>query len=103
MTTVILALIAAVVVEAIVEYGKTIMHAATSGDIKTAATQICSIVLSVGVCFAFGADIFAALGIGIKVAWLGTLLTGIFASRGSNYISDIVSHIQGVKSGDLQY
>ena len=103
MTTVILALIAAVVVEALVEYGKTIANAVTAKDTKTAATQLCSIVISVGVCFAFGADNFAALGIGIKVAWLGTLLTGIFASRGSNYISDIISHIQGVKSGDMQY
>lgn len=103
MTTVVLALIAAVVVEALVEYGKSIAAAVTSKDTKTAITQLCSIAISVGVCFAFGADIFSALGIGINVPWLGTLLTGIFASRGSNYISDIVSHIQSVKTGDLPY
>lgn len=97
MTTVVLALIAAVVVEALVEYGKTIANAVTSKDTKTAITQLCSIAISVGLCFAFGADIFSALGITIKVAWLGTLLTGIFASRGSNYISDIVTRVQGIE------
>lgn len=97
MTTVVLALIAAVVVEALVEYGKTIANAVTAKDTKTAITQLCSIVISVGLCFAFGADIFSALGITIKVAWLGTLLTGIFASRGSNYISDIVTRVQGIE------
>lgn len=99
MTTIVLALIAAVVVEALVEYAKTIVNAVATKDYKTAATQLCAIVLSVGVCFAFGADIFSALGITLNVAWLGTLLTGIFASRGSNYISDIVARIQGMKSG----
>lgn len=97
MTTVVLALIAAVVVEALVEYGKTIANAVTAKDTKTAITQLCSIAISVGLCFAFGADIFSALGITIKVAWLGTLLTGIFASRGSNYISDIVTRVQGIE------
>lgn len=102
MSTIVLALIVAVVVEALVEYGKTIINAVAAKEYKTAGTQLCAIALSVAVCFAFGADIFSALGITIKVAWLGTLFTGIFASRGSNYISDIVARIQGMKSGSTE-
>ncbi len=87
-------MIAAMVVEALIEYGKSVGRAFAAGEYKTAITQLAAVLLSVGLCFAFGADIFSALGIALRAPSLGVLITGIFASRGSNYLSDIVSRIQ---------
>jgi uncharacterized membrane protein AbrB (regulator of aidB expression) len=84
----------AVIVEAIVEYGKTIGKAFTSGDVKTAVTQLCAILISTVLCFTAGANLFAVLGIKFGIPWVGTLLTGIFASRGANFVSDLVKKIQ---------
>lgn len=99
MTTIILAIVMAIIVEAMIEYVKTIVGAVEKGEYKTAVTQVCAIALAVLLCFAAGADIFAALGIDFSMAWIGTLLTGIFASRGANYVSDIVKKIQGAIGG----
>lgn len=94
MNTILLAIVMAIIVEAIIEYGKTIWAAIESKEYKTAATQLAAIALSVCLCYAVQADVFAALGINFNIAWIGTLLTGVFASRGSNYVSDIVKKIQ---------
>lgn len=94
MNMILLAVVMAVVVEALIEYAKTIFAAVEQREWKTAVTQLAAIAIAVGLCFAVQADIFAALGINFNVAWLGVLLTGVFASRGSNYVSDIVSKIQ---------
>ena len=47
-------------------------------------------------CFGVGADFYAALGVNFNVAWLGIALTGIFASRGANYVSDLVKKLQAL-------
>ena len=39
---------------------------------------------------------YAALGVNFNVAWLGIALTGIFASRGANYVSDLVKKLQAL-------
>jgi len=94
MSIFLLAVVMAVIVEAIIEYGKTIWAAAEKKAYKTVVTQLVAIALSVCLCLAVQADVFAALGINFNVHWLGILLTGIFASRGSNYVSDFVKKIQ---------
>lgn len=100
MQTILLAIVMAVTVEALIEYVKQIAKALSSGEIKAAATQVVSILLGVLLCLAVGADVYGALGVAFAVPWVGTVLTGIFASRGSNYISDIAKRLQNILAGD---
>ena len=95
MNMLVLVLMMAVTVEALVEYGKTLGKAILEKQYKTAATQGAA-VLSVLLCFAVGADFYAALGVEFAVPWIGVLLTGIFASRGANYVSDLVKKLQAL-------
>lgn len=90
-----LVIMLAVTVEAMVEYVKSIGKAILSKDIKTAVTQVAAIIVSTLLCFAAGADLYLALGIQFTVPWVGVLLTGIFASRGANFVSDLVKKLQG--------
>jgi len=40
------------------------------------------------------------MGISFSVHWLGTLLTGIVISRGSNYASDLIKRFQNPDIGE---
>ena len=75
---ILLALAMAVTVEGLIEYIKTVGKAVLAKQWKTAATQGCAL----------------ALGVTFALPWVGTLLTEIFASRGSNYVSDLVGRLQ---------
>lgn len=99
MNMILLAIVMAVTVEGLIEYAKTIGKAVQGGQVKTAATQAVAIVLGVLLCLAVGADVYGALGVTFALPWVGTVLTGIFASRGSNYISDLAKRLQTVLSG----
>lgn len=94
-----LALVVAILVEGIIEYVKSIVKGIVDGQKKTAITQIVSIVIGVALCILCGADIFAALDITFTYPYIGMVLTGIFASRGSNYLSDLAKRIQTVITG----
>ena len=83
----------AVIVEGLVEYGKSIGKAFTGNDCKAAVIQLGAIVGGVLVSVAAGADLFAALGIVFAWPWLGVALTGIVISRGANYVSDFVGRL----------
>ena len=99
MQMILLAIVMAITVEALIEYVKQIAKALSSGEIKAAATQVASILLGVLLCLAVGADVYGALGVAFAVPWVGTVLTGIFASRGSNYISDLAKRLQNILAG----
>ena len=99
MQTILLAIVMAVTVEALIEYVKQIAKALSSGEVKAAATQVVSILLGVLLCLAVGADVYGALGVAFAVPWVGTVLTGIFASRGSNYVSDLAKRLQNILAG----
>lgn len=99
MQTILLAIVMAVTVEALIEYVKQIAKALSSGEVKAATTQVVSILLGVLLCLAVGADVYGALGVAFAVPWVGTVLTGIFASRGSNYLSDFAKRLQTVLAG----
>lgn len=100
MQMILLAIVMAVTVEALIEYVKQIAKALGSGEFKAAATQVASILLGVLLCLAVGADVYGALGVAFAVPWVGTVLTGIFASRGSNYVSDLAKRLQNILAGD---
>ena len=93
-----LILMLAVTAEGLVEYGKSVGKAIVERQAKTAVTQIGAVIVSVLLCFAAGADLYAAIGVELVYPWIGVLLTGIFASRGANYISDFIGKLtQGKK------
>lgn len=99
MQMILLAIVMAVTVEALIEYVKQIAKALGSGEFKAAATQVVSILLGVLLCLSVGADVYGALGVAFAVPWVGTVLTGIFASRGSNYVSDLAKRLQNILAG----
>ena len=96
MQGIILILALAVVVEAAVEYIKSIGKMFATGDWKTAVTQLSAAAIAIALCFAAGADLFAALGLHFALWWIGVVLTGLFASRGANYVSDIIHKLQSL-------
>lgn len=88
----------AILIEALVEYAKTIMKMVEDGEKKTAITQCATVVLGVLLAFAFNADLFVPVGIEVNHI-VGTVITGIVASRGSNYISDFIKRISEITVG----
>lgn len=86
----------AVLIEGLVEYGKNIANMFYDGDKKTAITQIVTIAVGIALAFAFNANMFVPLGLTVN-NYVGMVLTGIVMSRGSNYVSDLITKI-GQKS-----
>lgn len=82
----------AILIEGLVEYGKNIAEMFYGGDKKTAITQLVTIAVGVAIAFAFNADLFVPLGLTVN-HYIGMVLTGIIMSRGSNYVSDLISKI----------
>jgi len=82
----------AILIEGLVEYGKNIAEMFYGGDKKTAITQLVTIAVGVAIAFAFNADLFVPLGLTVN-HYIGMVLTGIIMSRGSNYVSDLISQI----------
>lgn len=88
--------VVAILIEALVEYAKTVYKAYEDQDYKLFATHICTIAIGILVAFLFNAQIFNGLGIAVNdVADL--VLSGVILSRGSNYVSDFVTRISGAK------
>ena len=100
MDIIIVVLMLAVVVEALIQYVKSFVAAFSTGDKKTAITQLAAVAIAVTLCFSTGADMFSALGIAFDWPTIGVVLTGIFLSRGSNYISDFIKKMRGVPQND---
>ena len=88
----------AILIEALVEYAKTITKMVEDGEKKTAITQCATVVLGVLLSFAFNADLFVPIGIEVNHV-VGTIITGIIASRGANYISDFIKKIGEITVG----
>lgn len=98
MTGIVIFLMLALIVEAFVEYAKSIGKGLADGQWKTAVTQIVALAVAQVLCFAIDLDIFKLVGLEFAWAWLGVVLTGIFISRGSNYAADFVKRLQNVKN-----
>lgn len=90
-----LALMMAVTAEGLVEYGKSAAAALAGGGWRAAALQGGAAAVSVALCLGSGADLYAPLGVQFAAGWVGPVLTGIFASRGSNYLSDLIGRLRG--------
>lgn len=107
MKTIALIIMVATLLEALVEYFKTIMHMVEEGDYKTAITQGITILIGVGLAFIFHTELF---NMGLSEIYEGlsinptidTILTGIVFSRGSNYVSDFISRLKKPNTLDGQ-
>lgn len=83
----------AIVIEGVITYIKEIFVNKT-----VAWQQILGIVLGIVVAIAYNADLFALFGLTSTIPFVGSILTGILLSRGSNYIFDLVKQLQGYKN-----
>lgn len=98
METIGLIIMVAIVLEALVEYAKTIMNMVENQEYKTAITQGITIVLGVALAFIFNLQLFnnalseVYKNISINPT-IDMILTGILFSRGSNYFSDLISKL----------
>ena len=91
--------ILAILAEALIEYTKTIANMVKTGEKHTAIMQCVAIVVGILLAYEFGGSIFEYLGIAVKHYLVGIVITGILVSRGSNYISDIITKIREVTVG----
>lgn len=82
----------AILIEGLVEYGKTVANMIENGEKKTAITQCITIIVGILLMFAFDKDLFAVIGMPVN-HYIGIVLTGIIASRGSNYVSDFIGKL----------
>ena len=98
MESLFLILALAVTIEALVEYSKSIVKAFSEGQIKTAVTQLAAIAIACFLCTMTSADVYAYLSIQFRYPIIGYLLTGIIASRGSNYVSDFIKKTSAIKT-----
>ena len=98
-----LIIMVSIVVEGLVEYGKSIMYMVEDEEYKTAITQGITIVLAVALSFVFRLHLFNAAmtevyeGLNINPI-IDMILTGILISRGSNYASDFIGKLTKRKS-----
>ncbi len=74
----------AIVVEGLIEYVKLGIQKSICGEI------IACMVLGVAIAFLYDLDIFSALGITARFAYVGNVLTGLVIARGSNYVFDLI-------------
>lgn len=106
MKTIAMIIMVAIVLEALVEYTKTIIHMFEEMEYKTAITQFITILLGIFLAKVFNTQLFnGALsevyeGLAINPT-IDIMLTGILFSRGSNYFSDLVGRLTGKKAHGL--
>lgn len=104
MKTIALIIMVAIVLEALIEYAKTVMYMFEECEYKTAITQLVTIVIGIGLAFGFHTQLFNAglseIYEGLQInPILDMVLTGILFSRGSNYFSDLISKLTGKQHG----
>lgn len=59
-----------------------------------------SLAVGILICLFTGVDLFQALGIPENIPFVGQVLTGILASRGSNFVHDIFKYVNGKAQTD---
>lgn len=95
MSNLMLVVMLAVIAEGLVEYGKSLVKAVSTRHWKCLITQLCALTVSIVLCFISSTNLFVMIGLQFRWAWVGTLLTGIFASRGANYVNSLISRLEG--------
>lgn len=104
MKTIALALMVAVIVEAIVEYGNTIYEMVIDHEYQKAVKQGSAIVVAVLFAFMCHVTLLSwlmsdAFGISVNPVF-DMIVSGIFMSRGANYLSNLIRLILNAGSGE---
>ena len=85
-------IVMSILIEAIITYTKTLVIE------KNIQWQIiAAVILSIVICLLYGLDIPALVGIKSPVPYVGSIITGILVSRGSNYIYDLIKMLTSKK------
>lgn len=82
-------LIAAVIIEAVIEYIKCIANR------KFNPACLFSIILGVVAAILFHMDLLSVFGLYSPVPLVGNVVTGVLLSRGSNYVYDLIAKLKG--------
>lgn len=83
----------AIVVEGMITYFKTlVMNGKLQWQIIT------SIVLGVLLTVAYNVDLLSVVGFTSQVPFVGSVVTGVLISRGSNYIFDLVGQLTAIRT-----
>ena len=83
-------IIVAILIEAIWENLKMIWE-----NGKVSVNRCGSLILSIVICLLANIDIFPIVGITISVPLIGAGLTGIIVARGSNFVNDLFTRLNG--------
>lgn len=59
-----------------------------------------SLAAGILICLFIDVDIFRQLGFAEKIPYLGSILTGVIVSRGSNFVHDIFKYVNGKAQAD---
>lgn len=86
-------IVMSVVVEGVVDIVKNIFV-----DKSVAWQKIVAIVIGEVVAIGFNLDLFVLFGMASIIPCLGSVLTGLLISRGSNYIADLIKKIQSYQT-----
>ena len=62
---------------------------------KFSVDKIGALVTSILVCVLVNMDMFSLMNLNISIPFVGSVLTGILASRGSNFVHDLINKING--------
>ena len=82
--------IVAILIEAIWENIKMVWQ-----NGKFSIDKIGSLVISILICILAKIDIFPIVNLSIMVPVIGSILTGIIVSRGSNFVHDLFTKLKG--------
>lgn len=82
-----------ILIEAVIEYIKSILKMFTKKEYKTAVTQVFVIIISIIICFLADVDLFEKI-LGMANKNLSVVLSGIVVSRGANYVSDLLARLK---------
>lgn len=83
----------AILIEALTQYGKTIAEMFKSEDKSKGIYQLITILIGLFLAFSFSWNIFAMIGMAVNPI-IGTAITGILMSRGSNWCFDFFKRIR---------
>lgn len=99
-----LALIVAVIVEAIIEYGQTVYDMVAEADYKKAVKQGLAIIVAILFAFQLHVTLLAWMISGtfdvVVNPAFDMVVSGIFMSRGANYLSDLIRMIFRIGSNN---
>lgn len=82
----------AIILEGVITYVKEFF---VKGNVRW--EMLISIVIGVLITSAYGVDVLAMAGLKTPVPFLGSILTGILISRGSNYVFDLIKGISNLQ------